>query len=105
MQQQLPECLNEQLLNLFLESVGHNEKQTRLFAGWLGLALGKGYFKKIAEVTKLSINTVRAGMKELRELLNEEPRPANNRVRREGGGRKPTEVKQPGITTTIEKII
>ena len=72
---------------LFLSAL--DEKRRRLFAGLESLRLGMGGDRRIAEWTGLDVHTVAKGRKELlsRKLGLE-------RIRREGGGRKPAEKKR-----------
>lgn len=60
-----------------------NEKQRRLFAGWLALLAGRGGDRRVAELTGLNIKTVRKGRHELADGPID-----RTRVRRPGGGRK-----------------
>jgi hypothetical protein len=67
-----------------------DEQQRRLYAGLESLQHGHGGDRRMAELLGLDVATVARGRRELAtgEVLRE-------RVRREGGGRKPVEKKRP----------
>jgi hypothetical protein len=67
-----------------------DERQRRLYAGLEALKLGRGGDRRISDLLGLDPHTVAKGRQELlsQEVLRE-------RVRRAGGGRKPTEKKRP----------
>lgn len=67
-----------------------DEKQRRLYAGLEALKLGRGGDRRISELLGLDPHTVAKGR---RELLSQDVQ--RQRVRRAGGGRKPTEKKRP----------
>ena len=62
-----------------------NERQRRLFVGFLARDQGYGGIHNLARITGLSRNTVRRGMRDIGRW-----RPTS-RIRRRGGGRKPVE--------------
>ncbi len=64
-----------------------NEKQRRLFLGLFARQQGRGAIRQLARITGVSRNTIRRGLRELRQ------RAASGRVRRPGGGRPPVEKK------------
>jgi hypothetical protein len=78
-----------------------NEKQRRLYAGTLTTLYGYGGLKVVHEITGMSENTIRIGV---REQINGTAVP-KGRVRRSGGGAKPTKEKQPNIKEIISEII
>lgn len=84
-----PESLPELKAAILLFVSLLDEKQRRLFAGLESSKLGRGGDRKIAELLDLDVHTVRRGR---RELLAGEVEP--ERVRAEGGGRKPLEKKR-----------
>lgn len=61
----------------------YNERDRRLFAGFLATMFRNGGIKKTAKLMELDVKTVRKGKKELIERVNFN----KFRVRREGGGR------------------
>jgi hypothetical protein len=67
-----------------------DEQQRRLYAGLEAQKLGYGGDRKIAEFLELDVHTVARGR---RELFAEQVQ--RERVRNEGGGRKPAEKKRP----------
>ena len=64
-----------------------DERARRAVAASEALALGWGGISTVARATGLSRDVIRAGMRELRGLV---PVAAPGRIRRPGGGRKPT---------------
>jgi len=77
-----------------------NEKQLRQYLGSEAEALGRGGIAIIARISGKSRNTIVAGMKE-----NQIGENTPERIRRGGGGRKPTKVKYPNISREIECIV
>jgi len=77
-----------------------NEKQLRQYLGSEAEALGRGGIAIIARISGKSRNTIVAGMKE-----NQIGENTPERIRRGGGGRKPTKVKYPNISKEIECIV
>jgi hypothetical protein len=67
-----------------------DEQQRRLYAGLEAYKLGYGGDRKISEFLGVGVHTVARGR---RELFGEQV--YRERVRKEGGGRKPTEKKRP----------
>jgi hypothetical protein len=67
-----------------------DEQQRRLYAGLESLKFGRGGDQKLAALLQLDPHTVARGRK---ELLTQEVE--SERVRKPGGGRKPTEKKRP----------
>jgi hypothetical protein len=67
-----------------------DEQQRRLYAGLESLKFGRGGDQKLAALLQLDPHTVARGRK---ELLAQEVE--SERVRKPGGGRKPTEKKRP----------
>src|SRR5262249_44669929 len=90
-----------------------DERMCRLWAACEARPLGHGGRTRVAAATGLDPKTIRRGLKEL-ELLpwsgdagRQEGPPfppvvPRGRVRRPGGGAKPTEVKDPGILAALE---
>jgi transposase len=78
-----------------------NERQKRLWAAGEAICLGHGGVSVVARATGLSRPTINQG---IRELKNEERLP-ENRVRREGGGRKNITEKQPTLLTSLDALI
>ena len=77
------------------------EKNRRLYAGVEALKLPYGGISYIAELFNCSRDTIRLGIKE----LSEEETLAQERVRKEGGGRKPTIKKEPDINQVFLCLI
>jgi transposase len=66
----------------FLSNI-YNERDRRLFAGFLATIFRHGGIQKAAKLTELDVKTVRKGKMELMERVKFD----KSRVRREGGGR------------------
>ncbi len=78
-----------------------NERQRRLWAASEALAIGHGGITAVALATGISRPTITAGIKELQkgDHLSE------NRVRREGGGRKKVTEKQPDLLSALDALV
>jgi hypothetical protein len=83
----------EQLLRQYSQSL--SEKDRRRFAALETIKLGHGGIRSMAKVLGCDPQTVKDGMRELKQLPDD---PAGSRVRKPGGGRKKTEVKQSTLT-------
>ncbi|MHA1147980.1 MAG: ISAzo13 family transposase [Promethearchaeota archaeon] len=84
----------------FLFSI-YNERDRRLFAGFLARALGLGGVKKTAELTCLDEKTVRRGAKE----PDERDKCFDSRIRRKGGGRPTKAEEDPRYEPTLRELI
>ena len=87
-----------------------NERQRRLYLGAEAKAIGYGGVTKVSIVSGISRVTISRGLNELEEnTVNNEGNTANNnetvRCRRRGGGRKPAELKQPGIKEALQNLV
>jgi len=105
-----------------------DERQKRLWAGAEALAIGRGGISRVAQATGLARRTIQIGVNELRAGRDDpeperlgaasSPHPTEgpqvgrrpvvyqrDRVRLPGAGRKPTEVKDPAILTTLEQLV
>jgi hypothetical protein len=96
-----------------------NERMRRLWAASEALASGWGGISLVAKATGLARKTIHGGIRECEELslipttpdLLQEPIPGpcrlegRDRIRRSGGGRKLTEVEDPAIVPTLERLI
>jgi hypothetical protein len=90
----------EQLLRQYYQSL--SEKDRRRFAALEAIKLGHGGTRYIAKVLGCDPQTVRDGMRELKQLPDD---PAGRRVRKPGGGRKKTEVKQTDLIQQVQDTI
>jgi hypothetical protein len=90
----------EQLLRQYYQSL--SEKDRRRFAALEASKLGHGGTRYIAKVLECDPQTVRDGMRELKQLPND---PAGSRVRKPGGGRKKTEVKHADLIQQVHNTI
>jgi len=77
-----------------------NEAQSRWYVAREALARGWGGIKAMEELTGMSRPTVLRGIRELKEGKLPE-----GRVRKPGGGRKPLENEDPGLTKALGKIM
>src|SRR5262245_26364350 len=96
-----------------------DERMSRLWAASEAIALGWGGVTLVAEATGISRPRINAGMREFEQsgLIMKAPttprppvpRPSSvqwrDRIRRPGGGRKLSEVKDPAIVPTLEKLL
>ncbi len=69
-----------------------DEKGRRLFVAYLASQSGRGAIEHLAQITGMSPNTIRRGLADLKQPLEDFP----YRVRQPGGGRKPVEKKRSG---------
>src|SRR5438128_9762551 len=80
-----------------------DEQARRLWAAVEARALGRGGISQVAEATKLSRATIRAGLQELAHPVpatgSQAPR---EQGRRPGGGRTPLGVHDPSLVRTLE---
>lgn len=96
-----------------------DERLNRLWAASEAIMIGRGGVTLVAEATGLSRVTIRAGIQELEALgpvpaIRVTPRRAvsrpirvgwGDRIRRPGGGRKLSEVKDPTIVPALERLL
>ena len=84
-----------------------DEKQYRLYLGKTALSIGRGGQALVQRLSGASINTVRKGISEVQSNYDEHDnsKVASGRIRKQGAGRKPSNVKYPNIDECIEKII
>lgn len=85
-----PDQLLHRQMNLFISRL--DEQQRRWYAALEAQKLGHGGTTRMAQVTGLSVETIRRGRHELEDGLENRPM---NRVRHPGGGRKRVEKKRP----------
>jgi hypothetical protein len=96
-----------------------DERLCRLWAAAEARKIGRGGITRVGAATGLSRQAIVAGLNEL-QLLDATPagsefdaaprtgparRREHDRIRRPGGGRKPTEVKDPGIIVALEQLL
>jgi hypothetical protein len=87
---------------LYQDSQSLSEKDRRRFAALEAIQLGHGGIRSLAKVLACDPQTVQDGMRELTQLPDD---PAGSRVRKPGGGRKKTEVKQGGLLQQVQDTI
>jgi len=81
---------------------GHlDEKAKRLLAASMSLSLGYGGSKIVREITRLNPDTIKLGI----EQLNGDVSIDDERIRREGGGRKPITEIYPTIEDELIKLV
>jgi hypothetical protein len=87
-------------LSILLANV--DEQKRRQIAGLFSMQIGFGGDTRLSEITGLHVDTIRLGREELRNGLADCP---ENRIRKEGGGSKKVEEKNPAIEKALEEII
>jgi len=80
-----------------------DERSRRLLAAGQAMAIGRGGISAVSRETGVSRPTITAGVKELQEQSTGGSR--NDRIRREGGGRKREIEKQPGLVQALESLV
>lgn len=90
----------EQLMRQYHQSL--SEKDRRRFAALEAIKLGHGGIEYIARVLGCDPQTIRDGMRELKQLPED---PAGPRVRKPGGGRKKTETQHPEVIEQVQHTI
>jgi hypothetical protein len=90
----------EQLLRQYYQSL--SEKDRRRFAALEAIKLGHGGIRYIAQVLACDPQTVKDGMRELKQLPDD---PVGSRVRKPGGGRKKTAVKHTDLIQQVHDTI
>jgi transposase len=78
-----------------------NERQRRLWAASEAIIFGRGGISVVSRVTGLSRTTITEGIKE----LENNDRLPDDRVRREGGGRKKHTVTQPKLLPALDALV
>ena len=78
-----------------------NERARRLWAASEVRAAGRGGFGAVVRATNISRNALTRG---LRELESGQTLPAD-RIRRQGGGRKPAAVLDAGLRAALENLV
>jgi hypothetical protein len=66
-----------------------NERQRRLWAAQEALKIGRGGITLVSKALRMSRSTIRRGLQDLAAIPLDSPHPANARLRKPGGGRKP----------------
>src|SRR2546423_13614527 len=80
-----------------------DERARRLWAAVEARALGRGGISHVAEATRLSRATIRAGLQELAHPVPATgPQAPREQVRRPGGGRKPLGTHDPHLIHALE---
>ena len=85
-----PDKVNHRRMNLLLSRM--DEQQRRWYAGLESMKIGHGRDVLLHQITGLNVETIRRGRQELENDLSDRP---TDRVRVEGGGRRPVEKKIP----------
>ena len=78
-----------------------DEKQRRLLAGAEAITYGVGGLEQVAALLGMAKETVHRGIRELQNPTAIEP----ERVRRRGGGRKPTTASDPELRIHLEELL
>src|SRR5215472_14846915 len=83
-----------------------DERARRLWAAVEARAIGRGGISQVAEATRLSRATIRAGLQELAHSVSPPASQAPvERVRRPGGGRKPLGAHDPHLVHALETLL
>ena len=83
-----------------------DERARRLWAAVEARAIGRGGISQVAEATRLSRATIRAGLQELVHPVSPTaPQATVERVRRWGGGRKPLGAHDPHLVRALETLL
>src|SRR5215510_6525848 len=83
-----------------------DERARRLWAAVEARAIGRGGISHVAEATRLSRATIRAGLQELVHPVSPTaPQATVERVRRWGGGRKPLGAHDPHLVRALETLL
>ena len=83
-----------------------DERARRLWAAAEARAIGRGGISHVAEATRLSRATIRAGLQELAPSVSPPASQAPvERVRRPGGGRKPLGAQDPPLVRALETLL
>jgi hypothetical protein len=83
-----------------------DERMRRLFTAAQAEALGRGGVTLVATATGVARSTINRGRKELAALADAHlPAPADQRIRREGGGRKPLVEQDPTLLADLEALV
>ena len=83
-----------------------DERGRRIWAAVEANVLGHGGVALVAKATGISVRTIKAGRKELKECLeNEQELPDKRRVRRKGGGRKPLLERDSEILSLLKELV
>ncbi len=86
----------------FLQILGRlDEAQARWYVAREAIALGRGGVKAMEQLTRMTRPTILRGMRELKAGNL----PAEGRVRKWGGGRKPLEYRDPGLTQAVQRLM
>jgi transposase len=78
-----------------------DEKQKRLLAASMATAIGRGGIAQVHRVTRLAINTIKAGQREIAEGTVED----KGKIRKKGGGRKRVETHDSDLHEIIKRIV
>jgi transposase len=93
----------ESVISIKYQALYHefNERQRRLWAASEAISLGHGGVATVARATGLSRTTIAKGITE----INSNDRLEEQRVRREGGGRKKSTSVQPKLLSSLDALV
>ena len=94
-------CDRKQILQVLNQL---NEYQARMYIAREALAYGRGGIKLMNEITRMSRTTIIKGIKELKKG-SKHSEIIRGRIRKEGGGRKRIESKDPQLTKVINELL
>jgi Rhodopirellula transposase DDE domain len=92
------ECIRQKYALLRAEL---DERARRCWAATEAMALGYGGVSAVAQATRISRNTISAGLRELQALTSLAP----DRIRCPGAGRKPLTQTDPGLQAALEALV
>src|SRR5476651_258993 len=82
-----------------------NEKQRRQYLAIESEIIGHGGLLEVSKVSGLSRKDIIKGKKELLSSVTSNENSHNERIRKEGGGRKNLKEKEPGLITALELLL
>ena len=83
-----------------------DERARRLWAAVEARAIGRGGISQVAEATRLSRATIRAGLQDLAHPVPATgPKATLERLRRPGGGRQPLGAHDPQLVRALEALV
>lgn len=82
-----------------------NEQQVRLYLATETISLGRGGKVRVAKLAGVSRVRLDKGISELNQIKDQAKNSLPERVRKQGGGRKPHKAKQEGLLEALEALV